>query len=329
MHFPATGLDAVLGDYADLGVQIFFVISGYLITMLLIKEYERNGRVDLKLFYLRRALRIFPASYVYLALIAVASALGIVILHRHDLLFAFTYTVNYSLDKSWRIGHLWSLSVEEQFYLLWPFALNRLNPRRAMWAAGAVFVCGPVTRILMRTFLTGDFLPYLPIFPAVADGLAAGCLMAGFRARLLKTSWYPRLAAGPVVLGLVTLVFAINALRGSYWMEAAGVPVMMMSIAVVMEWCLRNSTSLAGRILNARPVAWVGVLSYSLYIWQQIFLNHHSKAWICRFPQNIVLAVVTACASYYLLERPLLGLRQRLAARNTREMQHATASAAS
>jgi peptidoglycan/LPS O-acetylase OafA/YrhL len=95
------------GDLANLGVRVFFVISGYLITLLLIREEGKTGTVSLRQFYARRALRIFPASYSLVLVVTAAYILGVIDLHRGDLLHAYTYTMNYSVDRSWWLGHLW------------------------------------------------------------------------------------------------------------------------------------------------------------------------------------------------------------------------------
>lgn len=128
-------LNAYFGDYGRLGVTVFFVISGFLITTLLLRERERRGSISLKGFYLRRAVRIFPAFLAFMAFIIVAHEMGWIQLNRYDLVSAFTYTVNYHPGRSWYIGHLWSLSVEEQFYLLWPLALVVLSRTRALAAS--------------------------------------------------------------------------------------------------------------------------------------------------------------------------------------------------
>src|SRR5262245_26497608 len=132
---------------AELGVHVFFVISGYLITGLLLQEVARHGRIDVPRFYLRRTLRIFPPYYALLAVLFVADLAGLVPLHDHDVLRAMTYTSNYDPNRSWFVGHTWSLSVEEQFYLLWPAVVLLLRPRRAVVAAAAVVVLVPIIRI--------------------------------------------------------------------------------------------------------------------------------------------------------------------------------------
>src|SRR5215831_9629535 len=142
---PAAAGNAV--NIAELGVHVFFVISGYLITRLLLQETASSGRIDLGNFYLRRTLRIFPPYYALLAALLAADLLGAVALHRHDILRAMTYTTNYDEGRSWYVGHTWSLSVEEQFYLLWPAVVLLARPRRAVLAAAAVVLAVPIIRV--------------------------------------------------------------------------------------------------------------------------------------------------------------------------------------
>src|SRR6185295_707232 len=99
--------------FGDIGVRTFFVLSGFLITTLLLRERARFGAISLRGFYLRRALRIFPAFYTFLAVVIVLRAAGLATASDRDLVFAGTYTMNFHADRAWHVGHLWSLSVEE------------------------------------------------------------------------------------------------------------------------------------------------------------------------------------------------------------------------
>src|SRR3954453_5101511 len=113
-------------NFGFFGVWTFFIISGFLITSLLLEETASTGTISLKNFYFRRTMRIFPCSYVYLAVIGVLGLLPAI-----DFWHALTYTVNYhQFGRAWHISHLWSLSVEEQFYLLWPAVLCYGGRRR-------------------------------------------------------------------------------------------------------------------------------------------------------------------------------------------------------
>lgn len=129
--------------YAHCGVRLFFVISGFLITSLLMQEREKTGAVNLKQFYFRRACRILPATYVYLAVVAVVYYES---LSSTDLILAVTYLSSYSVHIPWVLGHLWSLSVEEHFYLIWPIAIARRVVSARTLAIAAV-IAAPVFRI--------------------------------------------------------------------------------------------------------------------------------------------------------------------------------------
>src|SRR5580698_6185027 len=108
-------------DIGYTGVKIFFVLSGFLITTLLLREHARHGKIDWGDFYLRRIFRIFPAYYTYLALAGVAVAAGWATASRGDFLWAAIFLSDYH-KAEWALLHTWSLAVEEQFYLLWPTA---------------------------------------------------------------------------------------------------------------------------------------------------------------------------------------------------------------
>jgi peptidoglycan/LPS O-acetylase OafA/YrhL len=303
-------VDLGIGDYAHLGVVVFFVISGFLITSLLISEEAKKGQVSLKLFYARRALRIFPASYAYIGFLVVLSLAGVTHLRIQDFWHAVTYTVNYTRSQ-WDIGHLWSLSVEEQFYLLWPLVFVTAGPRRVKWAIG-VILFAPIARIFARIFL--QHAPYGggAMFPMIADGLAAGCLLALIRTTLESWSWYLKLFQPVYSFGLLALILLTNHYLYYTPMTIFGTSVINISLAILIHRSVYRYDDWMGKILNLRALALIGGLSYSLYLWQQPFLNRNSDAWMNAFPQNIILAVGAALASYTLLERPFLKLRSYL-----------------
>jgi peptidoglycan/LPS O-acetylase OafA/YrhL len=304
--------DPGVGDYAHLGVTVFFVISGFLITRLLSSEHAKKGRISLKLFYTRRALRLFPASFAYIACICLLWLAGMVHLRATDIWHAVTYTVNYLPQMPWEIGHLWSLSVEEQFYLLWPFAFLALGPRRATWTAAAVILLGPLARLADRLFLTATPYHALPMFPMVADSLAVGCVLANASAWLEQREWYLKLFRPAAAVAILASILLINRYAASTLVTVFGTSAVNIGIAILVHRSVYCSRDWLGKALNWKPVAFVGVLSYSLYLWQQIFLDRRSAAWINAFPQNLVCAAAAATASYFLLERPLLRLRRRL-----------------
>ncbi len=308
--FPNLSIERWTGDYANLGVLTFFVISGFLITKLLIEEHDTTGRISLTLFYARRILRLFPAFLLFMGCVMAANLLGWIRLHPGDITSALTYTVDFRRTTSWYIGHLWSLSVEEQFYLLWPAVLVLWGCARARWVAAAVVLFSPGARLIT----VHEHLPGW-IFPCVADSLACGCLLALWGDALLTRRWYrncltsrwllPVLAAS-VILCNRSRVYAVGI--------AMGVGVLNVSVAVIVHYCV-SVQSVVTKALATRPLVWIGVLSYSLYLWQQVFLNRNSAALVSSFPLNLGLAILAAFGSYYCVERPLNGFRRRLRTR--------------
>jgi len=317
-NFPVsiTAYGRWCGDVAHLGVLVFFVISGFLITTLLMSERETTGAVSLKRFYLRRVVRIFPAFYAFILVMAIATLSGAVHLTGRDFAYALTYTVNVEPNRALQIGHLWSLSVEEQFYLLWPLTLLALRGRRALIVAVAAILTGPLVRVAIREWIfhvdPHALNGMLTSFPAMFDYLAAGCALALLRPWLLTQVWYLRLTASPWLALAVPLVLLINRMGSHTAAILLGSPVMNVCIALLIESSTRHAGSWVGRFLNWRPVVFLGVLSYSLYLWQLPFLDHRSSAWTNAFPQNLMLVFLAALASYFLIERPFVRLRGRL-----------------
>jgi len=309
-HF-ASGVELGRWQLGNLGVRIFFVISGFLITTLLLEESERTGTVSLGQFYLRRLFRIFPAFYGFCAVLFVLQQAQIITLPPGDLLAAVTYTMNYHHDRSWYAGHTWSLAVEEQFYLLWPAILLFAGPRGGLRVAALTVLVVPVLRLAM-----GIWPALRPgigeTFPSVADALAIGCVLAGLRPWLTRSPRWRRFLASPL-FWLTPLAVAACARNPSAKLDwLVGETVMNVGIAVIIERTLRIPDDRLGRVLNARPLVFVGTLSYSLYLWQQIFLNRRGSSDLQSFPWNLILVGIAALASYYLVERPFLRMRARL-----------------
>ena len=302
-----------LGEFANFGVRIFFVISGFLITDLLLREQAGRGSISLRHFYLRRVFRIFPAAYVYIAVVAVCGGVfSLITLNPHDLLFAASYSTNFNLHRSWYVGHLWSLSVEEQFYLLWPAVLALLGVTRGLKVATLVIVVSPIIRVLVWYLAPGWRGGIDEIFPTIADPLAVGCYLAIQRSWLWEQRWYRRLLESPWMLVVPLVALAANLAREHpRFSYVVAEPIMNFGIAMTLDYCMRHATSAVGRFLDWRPMAFLGVLSYSLYLWQQPFLNRDAGAFWNIFPVNLALAFLFALASYTLVERPFLRLKDR------------------
>jgi len=312
--FAKNPLVPYIGDYANFGVRVFFVISGFLITTLLLSEIERDGSIDIKAFYVRRVFRIFPAFYAYIAVLAVVTMAGKIDLSRWDLTYASTYVINFVPHKSWEVGHVWSLSVEEQFYMLWPATMLFAGERRALRIALAVLALTPVVRLALF-FLFPAYEPLMgEAFPTVSDSIATGCAFAFLRERLHENRHYMRVLRLPFwVVPVVALLVNGQPFYLLRWL--AGETVMHLCIILIIDRALTMPEDLFGRFLNHAAMVKIGVLSYSLYLWQQPFFNHKSSAPWAQFPLNIFLAVGCAYASYRLIEKPALAYRRRIFAR--------------
>jgi len=310
LYYPA--VLSPLGAFGNFGVRVFFVISGYLITSLLIKEHERTGAISLKNFYLRRVFRIFPAAYTYLLVLAVLNA-KYHILHRHDLLFAATYLTNFRLSRAWHVGHLWSLAVEEQFYMLWPMVLVFWGIRRGSRIALATILLSPIARVASWFALPMMRERIGEMFFTIADPIAFGCLLAIQRRWLWQQRWYVAIMNSRWFFVIPIAALALR-FTGQHPMInfVIAQPLMNLGVMLSLDWCMSHASSPVGRFLDWRPIAFLGTLSYSLYLWQMPFLNHFSRAPWTVFPVNLGLAVLTALASYKLVEQPFLRLKDAL-----------------
>ena len=280
--------------FAALGVNIFFAISGYLITSILLRERERTSSINLREFYIRRAYRIFPAAFVFMAIAALVFRSQF---RWYDLAVAALYVANYDLGRPWVFGHLWSLSIEEQFYLLWPTVLRRFYRHRVAIVAG-VMLFAPIWNAVV-THLKVAWGAWA--FPAVADHLAIGCLLALLAHRLprIRPPW--ALAMTLAVIGIQ--VFPTQSAGQTLLMLFVLRPIYCCAIAAVILHVVQSPY----RWLNWSPIVWLGQISYSLYLWQEPFCADRTL----RSGYFALAAVACACGSYYLVERPMLRLRER------------------
>lgn len=316
--FPISAAAANPWALGSFGVTVFFVISGFLITGLLLEELRSTSRIRLGRFYFRRTLRIFPPYFALLLALAAADAIGWIGLKPGDLLHSATYTSNYHATRSWFVGHTWSLSVEEQFYLLWPAVLLLARTRRALLIAAATILVVPVIRVAEFELL-GAAADVGYRFETIADALAAGCVLACARPRLHQSALYMR-ALSSRAFAIVPIVAVLANLTHDHPLVAMGVALTVINVclALCVDWCVTFADGRVGRVLNAAPLVFVGWISYSLYLWQQPFLNRGSSALVAQFPLNIALTVVAALASYYAVERPSLQLRKWIETRKRR-----------
>lgn len=308
---------AYLFELGGAGVYLFFIVSGFLITFLLIREKTSTRDINLKSFYFRRTLRIFPPFYSYLVVVVILGAFGI---HENwgSLLAAATYISNYYLPP---IGGLlaatWSLSLEEQFYLFWPLCVKTLTLDKARMLTVFLIVLMPFSRAL-----TAYFFPALHAMGRVSgmlqtrlDTLMFGCLLAlVLRERNWADGLMKKLRPWNFQLALVMAFVVLPVLHGYLGMVYRFFYLTMNGIALtwIIVYVVLKPDTLAGRFLNLRPIKYVGVLSYGIYLYQQVFVTLRLN-----FLLVLICSFGAAFCSYYLVERPSLRLRDRLIQRRS------------
>jgi peptidoglycan/LPS O-acetylase OafA/YrhL len=294
-------------DVGNLGVRVFFTISGFLITYLLLEEERRTGSISLRRFYARRVLRIVPAYWTYIAVVAILIPLGVARADRSQLVSALLYLSDYRLPHG-SLTHTWSLCVEEQFYVLWPGALVLCGTPRAYRVCLAALVAAPLFRILSDLGISPTSSKFS--FECASDALAIGCLLALLRERLWSLPQYRRLVASKAVF--LIPIAALPLMSGFVPFvvrDAVAVPLLNVGTVLLLDRWMRYPASLVGRFLNLPVMVWLGTLSYSLYLWQQLWsFTTLPLGAISR----LTATFACACLSYYLIERPVLGLRARL-----------------
>lgn len=308
----------------DLGVSLFFVISGFLITLLLHREAAATGTISLKEFYLRRTLRIFPAYYVYIIFSLVVDWIRGHVWSRGLVLAAFTYLIDYynafNGHPITSVAHAWSLANEEQFYLLWPLAfifLRKFRPDMRRRAVVAVIIAV----LLWRSYLylvahVGAAYVY-NAFDTRADILAIGCLLA-LGATVPKVTEYANLAASRSWFPLITilLLYASRVLMPGNYHYSLGFTVDALLLAVLLVQLVQLSRTYMWAWLDHPLTRFIGAISYPMYLYHGWGMSVATHVGSFGPGVQIILAVLAtvifACASYYLIERPFLALKRRI-----------------
>ena len=316
-----------------LGVDVFFVLSGFLITSILLTEFGNRGRIDVKNFYLRRARRLLPALYAMLAGIVLATAVttrGELHRLRGDVVAALTYCTNWTqiiwnrsyfgqLDRPSLMQHLWSLAVEEQFYLVWPLILVVYLASRRRWLMFAVTVALIAASTLWMALLYQSEDPkrvYYGTDTHIAPMLVGAALaivlvlrrQAGRPDPSVVSRFWVDAAALIGLLGLAWATTSINyysagLYRGGYLL------ISLATLAVVLA--AAGPATLTARVLGWAPFVWIGQRSYAIYLWHwPILMLTRPKVDVpLHGPVLIALQVAAVLLasdlSYRYLERPI------------------------
>ncbi|MCY1021025.1 acyltransferase family protein [Pyxidicoccus sp. MSG2] len=354
VHLSALGARQMPGVLPNgfLGVDVFFVLSGFLITSLLLQEWSRTGTLSFKHFYLRRALRLLPALYFFVAILCIVAAVfGWKATLGPKPWLSIGSTLFYFSNWIQDIGGLsitWSLSVEEQFYILWPptlFLLLRRGVRLPVILGGLVLVVALVGG--WRLALWSSQVASEGVMAAFTQGYQRtdtrldapliGCiaaLWAAWRGLPKRTVVWDGLAIASVVLIAVacggedirlTLRRPVPDLRLDVLFHG-GFTVVALASACLILYMLANARGLASRIVSVAPLAWVGKRSYSLYLWHSFAFYTPAtllgraadtataswSGWLLLSAVKLGLAVAFSSISYYAVERRFLRMKNRL-----------------
>ncbi len=333
-----------------LGVRFFFVISGFLITWLLIRESDLTGRISLSYFYARRALRILPVYAAFLLILFTLQCYTPWMQSSAAWVSNLTFTTNFlSLDERSKASlPLWSLAVEEQFYLLWPGLLLgfglAMNFRRAAFILVIPILLAPIFRVITNLVQGGvssqssglsilvewmmEESPSAAIFRSIFsttsflnyfDSLAIGALCAFLLARrgeklIFYAEKIPK-AICVIALLLIIVPHVLSHLQIVKWLTGTVGPSMQaVGFATLLVQSVLSPKFGIYRALNWRWVSQIGVLSYSIYIWNTIFYATpdefgFGQVWWVSFPWWLIPSFAVAAFSYYALEKPLLRYR--------------------
>lgn len=324
-HFYVPGISG--GGHV--GVQIFFVLSGFLITTLLLEEHAQSTRVSLGRFYVRRARRLLPGLFALLAMVLLVTGIrGELAESLPPAIFSGAYVANWTLAAGYPMGHLthaWTLSVEEQFYMVWPLLLVVALGMRKVWAAAAFASIVGGLLIAIRVWR-----PELNFALDRADGLMIGCLLA----MACASGWRLQSSMTFGVVSLAILLVAITAPYGDPTVYGWGLLVVGIASALLIAASLNGGG--IERALSFRPLVAIGKISYSLYLWHfavswEVWprLISAGWGWLPTAAASAALSTAFALVSYRYVERPLRARRRLATAQpaTESEIRHAPAVA--
>lgn len=326
---PNLNVPSFIGLFFDgnFGVHVFFVLSGFLISYLLLLEEKNNGSISIKSFYLRRILRIFPAYFFLLLIYAILQKLGIINLSKDSWLSSLIF-LKWLFGGDWISGHIWSLSIEENFYLFWPFIFKYNSIKRLKIVLLIIVLASCISRVIgyYAIFSNPIFTNYLSIVYHI-DSIAIGALGAIYFEKIKHT--YVRYKADRYFLlyVLFIIIFSSRILTDLNYnfhlhlgilfipLGVGGSSSVIVSICILLilySLILTESKSL-NIFFNSKILTFIGKLSFSIYLWQQIFFSSEIQP-INRFPLNILFIFILSVFSYYVIEKPFLLLKNRLSA---------------
>lgn len=310
------------------GVDVFFVLSGFLITTILITEHARTGAINFRNFYARRFLRLAPALFLACTIVAVGMPVFENRFPGTEVALSLSYTANwaialYDYHLTW-LNHCWSLAIEEQFYLIWPLVIIALersirSPRTKI----LLLIASAVTIAIYRATNVGNYTDNRINFglDTRMDTLMVGAALAYFvqmlPGRRVSDGVSKCLGRAMAPIGLTGIFLVINIVTWySPWMGWIGYVLVAGAAMFVIADLVVGRHSLLARPLACRPMVFVGRISYGLYLYHLpvYYMVEHvipEETLVIRLTYKVVISVAVAAASYYLMERRFLRLKGR------------------
>ncbi|GAB4505017.1 MAG: hypothetical protein Fur0043_20120 [Anaerolineales bacterium] len=331
-HIKTIPITGVLREYGWVGVDLFLCLSAYLFTKLLFVEFQGRGEIHIPYFYLRRLLRIWPLYYFYfflsLALLLPTEAVGPDMWRRAFGMVTFTdniYAAIYGFNIFFS-PHLWTISYEEQFYLVIPWFLQKmfaLRRSQQIFILAFIFLVGSCIRAVFIVFhIHHPAIYVLPIthFEAILGGLAVGLDI--FHGRFSRLWCWMTLAGGILLLSLLPLLAEVTFIG---WQLMLVYPLVGGGMMLILLAVVKGEQTLFAKLLRWPVLTYLGKISYGLYVYQFIGVRngYQLAAWVgitakrlVVFPLSVfgfglLTTISIAALSYQLLERPFLKLKHR------------------
>ena len=310
-----------------LGVDLFFVLSGFLITGLLVSEFDQTGTISIRKFYMRRVLRLGPALGIYLlACLIVSYYTQLISVQRQLKLIAYAllYSTNWRMAFGWDqvldpTAIIWSLSIEEQFYLVWPlllFACLALRVKTKFIALGLLAVVLGIW--LRRNSLLDAGTDLTRLYYGTdtrADALMVGCLTGLIPFQRIKNRWViPTLG----LAGLASFIYLTAAVEFTdEWLYRGGFTLIAVMAGLVIAMAANAPPRPISLALSWFPMRWFGRISYGLYLWHWLVIQTTTLYYFGYLEPwaKLALAVGIAAASYYLIEVRFNKLKTRFTSR--------------
>jgi peptidoglycan/LPS O-acetylase OafA/YrhL len=315
-----------------LGVDVFFVLSGFLITSVLIKEHSKTNGVSLKNFFMRRTLRLIPAYWFFLAVLYVFGNYFLlpesaeIIYGSNNFLWATLYLTNWHRilidnDLTGNLNHTWSLAIEEQFYIFWSLVLylafKEKKTRSQIFNLTLIMVAVTVTWQIFRVIVKAEVDTLYYSTDIRIDALLIGCFLSflyywrfipkGFT----ESKKFQFISFASLIISIVILFnFAYGDISLFYGFKS----LFSVCIAVIILWLLTQKEHFITKILELKVLCWTGTISYPLYLWHYLCYEFTRKYFDSAYSQvaiGLTLSFILASFSYYLIEKPFLRMKTK------------------